>query len=306
MASKVDWAAYDRSLIQRGSITFWLCDDVMEAWYAQPNGKRGRQETYSDIAIETALTLRSVFGQGLRQTEGLLISLFQLMSIDLDAPDHTTLSRRSSVLDISIEKTLKSNESITIAVDSTGLKIFGSGEWCENRHGLRKRRQWRKLHITLNTSTLEVVEATLTENSVGDSTEAKNHLQVIENEIDEMLADGAYDCQEISNNIEEAGGLVTIPPPINAVVSKNFSTTPTQRDEHVTYINQNGRPAWEMKNHYSRRLLAENFMGRFKGIIGSKMRSRNIASQKVEAMIGCSILNRMIVLGTPTKPAKAA
>jgi hypothetical protein len=241
MASKVDWAAYDKSLIQRGSITFWLCDDVMEAWYAKPSGKRGRQETYSDIAIETALTLRSVFGQGLRQTEGLLISLFQLMSIELSAPDHSTLSRRSSVLKISIAKTLKSNESITIAVDSTGLKIFGSGEWCETKHGLNKRRQWRKLHITLNTSTLEVVEATLTENSVGDSREAKNHLKAIDNEIDEMLADGAYDCQEVYNNIEEGDGLVTIPPPINAVVSKSFPKSPTQRDKHVTYMNQYGR-----------------------------------------------------------------
>lgn len=306
MASKVDWAAYDRSLMQRGSITFWLCDEMLEAWYAKPSGKRGGQQTYSDIAIETVLTLRSVFGQALRQTEGLVKSLFELMSLDLAVPDYTTFSRRASELNISISNTVNPNESITIAFDSTGLKIFGSGEWCETKHGLRKRRQWRKLHITLNTSTLEVVEATLTENSVGDSTEAENHLKNIENNIDEMLGDGAYDSQAIYDRVEECNGLVTIPTPVNAVVSKNYPDSPTQRDHHVKFINDYGRSAWDIKNDYSRRLLAENFMGRFKGVIGSKLRSRNLDAQKVEAMVGCSILNRMTALGVPSKLEKAA
>jgi hypothetical protein len=123
MSDKVDWVKYDESLKLRGSITFWLSDDIMEAWYAQPRGKRGAQQRYSDIAIETALTLRSVFGQALRQTEGLVNSLFDLMSVDLDAPDHTTLSRRSSRLNVILPKKLQRDESITIAVDSTGLKI---------------------------------------------------------------------------------------------------------------------------------------------------------------------------------------
>ena len=137
MADKIDWAAYDKSLMQRGSITFWMSDDILEAWYAQPNGKRGGQQRYSDIAIEAALTLRSVFGQALRQTEGLLISLFNMMSVDLDAPDYTTLSRRASDLDIVLPKRLKNDEPIIIAIDSTGLKIYGAGEWCETKHGLR-------------------------------------------------------------------------------------------------------------------------------------------------------------------------
>lgn len=109
MASKVDWAAYDRSLMQRGSMTFWLCDDMLEAWYAKPSGRRGGQQTYSDIAIETVLTLRSVFGQALRQTEGLVKSLFELMSLDLAVPDYTTFSRRTSELDISISNSVRAS-----------------------------------------------------------------------------------------------------------------------------------------------------------------------------------------------------
>jgi hypothetical protein len=123
---------------------------MLEAWYARSSGKRGGQRRYSDIAIETALTLRSVFGQALRQTEGLLISLFEMMSVDLDAPDYTTLSRRASNLDVVLPKRLKSDESITIAVDSTGLKIYGAGEWCETKHGLSRRRQWPQVSPHLN------------------------------------------------------------------------------------------------------------------------------------------------------------
>lgn len=304
MAVKVDWAAYDKSLMQRGNITFWLSDDMFEAWYAQSNGRRGGQRRYSDIAIETALTLRSVFGQALRQTEGLLISLFDMMSVDLDAPDYTTLSRRALNLDVVLPKRLKSDESITIAVDSTGLKIYGAGEWCETKHGLSRRRQWRKLHITLNTSTLEVVEASLTDNNVGDSTEAKNHIENIDDNINEILGDGAYDCKAIYKAVGSKGGAVTIPPPANAVFSNNYPSCPTQRDRHVEHIKRCGRSAWEIENKYSRRLLAENYMGRFKGIIGPKLRSRKIESQKVEAMVGCAILNRMAALGTPTTLAK--
>jgi hypothetical protein len=287
MSDKVDWAKYDESLKLRGSITFWLSDDIMEAWYAQPSDKRGAKQRYSDIAIETALTSRSVFGQALRQTEGLVNSLFDLMSIDLDAPDHTTLSRRSSGLKVILPKKLQRDELITIAVDSTGLKIYGAGEWFETKHGLSRRKQWRKLHITLNTSTLEVVEASLTDNSVGDPSEAKNHLKSMEYKVDEILGDGAYDCQTINNMIGSLGGVVAVPPPKNAVVSKHFSEYPTQRDLHVKRIKQCGRSVWEIENKFSRRLLVENFMGRFKGIIGPKFRSRRFKSQKVEAAVGC-------------------
>ena len=304
MSDKVDWAKYDESLKLRGSITFWLSDDIMEAWYAQPSGKRGAQQRYSDIAIETALTLRSVFGQVPRQTEVFGKFLLDLMSVDLDAPDHITLSRRSSGLNVILPKKFQRDESITIAVDSTGLKIYGAGEWCETKHGLSRRKQWRKLHITLNTSTLEVVEASLTDNRVGDPSEAKNHLKSMEYKVDEILGDGAYDCQTINNMIGSLGGVVAVPPPKNAVVSKHFSEYPTQRDLHVKRIKQCGRSVWEIENKFSRRLLVENFMGRFKGIIGSKLRSRIFETQRVEAVIGCSILNRMTEIGTPKKLAK--
>ena len=176
MASKkVDWAAYDKSLKQRGSITFWMSDEAAETWYAEPTGKRGAQPKFSELAIETALSLRLVFGQPLRQTEGLIESIFEMMDQDLCVPDHSTLSRRGEVLDIASKVTRNPDEELVVIIDSTGLKIFGAGEWNETKHGLRKCREWRKLHLSIDLASLEIVVYSLTDNHVGDPTEAFNN-----------------------------------------------------------------------------------------------------------------------------------
>jgi hypothetical protein len=307
MASrKVDWAAYDKSLKKRGSITFWMSDEAIKEWSAKPTGKRGAQPKFSDLAIETALSLRLVFKQGLRQTEGLVESIFEMMNVDLDVPDHSTLSRRGKVINISSKVQRNPNEGLVVIVDSTGLKFFGAGEWSETKHGLSKRREWRKLHLSIDESTLEVIVSSLTDNHVGDPTEAEKHLDEIEHSIDELMGDGAYDSKKIYEMLEgrDDGGdhAVTIPPPKNAVVSDGFSEKPTQRDKHVDFINNKGRTAWECKIAYYRRLLVENAMSRFKGIIGSVLRSKNFESQKNETALGCKILNKMVRLGTPLRP----
>ena len=309
MAFKTDWAAYDQALKKRGSITLWMSDEAIAQWNSKPTGKRGAQLTYSDLAIETSLTLRLVFKQGLRQTEGFVESLFELMNLDLKAPDHSTLSRRGMVLDIPSSTASFSDEGLVVVVDSTGLKIFGAGEWSETKHGLSRRRQWRKLHLSINAKTLEIVESSLTDNQVGDSTEALHHINTIEAPINEFMADGAYDCHQIYDAVEarDDGGnnAITIPPRKNAVVSEHFPENATRRDVHVDFIDTHGRSAWEMENEYSRRLLVENAMGRFKGIIGSTLRARDIKSQKVEALLSCNILNKMARLGTPLRPSMA-
>ena len=306
---KVDWAAYDRSLKQRGSITFWFSDEAIMAWSPGPTGKRGGQEKFSDLAIETSLSLRLIFKQGLRQTEGLIGSIVDMMKLDIDVPDHSTLSRRGKVVDISsvAQAHCDSGESLVVVVDSTGLKIYGAGEWSENKHGLSKRKEWRKLHLTIDESTLEIIASSLTDNHVGDPTEVPNLLDQVKNPIDEFIGDGAYDTKKVYNAVEiraEGGNhTVTVPPPKNAVLSQEYKSNPTQRDEHVNFINSHDRSSWENKFRYYRRLLVENTMSRYKGIIGPKLRSRDLESQKNEIKIGCKILNTMIKLGTPLHPA---
>ena len=305
--TKVNWAAYDKSLIERGSITFWLSDEAIESWYAKPTGKKGAQPVYTDLAIESSLSLRLVFKQALRQTEGLVNSIFKIMAVDLSSPDHSTLSKRGAVIPIKSACATPTNEPLNIVIDSTGLKIFGAGEWSETKHGLKKRRQWRKLHLTVDSSTLEIIESSLTDNTVGDSTEAINQLEKIDAPIDSFMGDGAYDCQSVYTAVEthdQSGKhAVTIPPRKNAVLSDNVEQHQTQRDKHVEFIDRHGRAAWEIHEGYSKRLLAENAMGRFKGIIGSSLRARNFQSQIREALLGCHILNKMIRLGSPLVPA---
>ena len=122
-----NWASYDRALIRRGDLTLWVSPEAIATWEPSGIGTRGGQRKYSDLAIETALTLRLIFHLPLRQTEGFLTSLFRMMAIDCAAPDHTTLSRRGQCLDLTHHRVTR--DAMHLIVDSTGLSIVGEGEW---------------------------------------------------------------------------------------------------------------------------------------------------------------------------------
>jgi hypothetical protein len=107
----------------------------------------GRPKLYSDLAIETALTLRLLFKLPLRQTEGFLKSIFRLMNVGLNVPDHTTLSRRNITLKTSLKRIGKPRGRVDLVIDSTGFLIHGEDRWTRHKHGKSKRRGWRKLHI---------------------------------------------------------------------------------------------------------------------------------------------------------------
>ena len=131
-----NWPEYDQALVQRGDITLWISEDAIASWKPTPTGLRGAQRKFSDHAIETALTLRLIFRLPLRQAEGFLRSVLSLMGVDLEAPDHTTLSRRSQQLDAALNL-LPTKKPIHLIIDSTGLSIVGEGEWAAVKHGGR-------------------------------------------------------------------------------------------------------------------------------------------------------------------------
>jgi hypothetical protein len=140
-----NWCEYNAGLRQRGSLTFWLCEDVLEAWYKPTlRGKRVASQDYSDLAMITCVTLKSVYHQAGRQTQGLLESLFSLMDVSLEVPDHSTVSRRIGRLEVILPVVPKEG-GIHLVVDSTGVKIYGEGEWKTHQHGWSKRRTWRKI-----------------------------------------------------------------------------------------------------------------------------------------------------------------
>src|SRR5918912_4128803 len=185
----------------------------MAAWHAPATGKRGGQPLYSATAIETGLALRLVFHQPLRQAEGLLRSIADVLKIDIAIPDHSTLSRRGGGLTI-LPKRVDPGEPLHLLVDSTGLKIYGEGEWLDQKHGLRSRRRWRKLRLGVDAKTHEIVAVELTPDDVGDLSEVPELLDQVEAEVASVTADGAYDGAAVYAAVAERhpGASVIIPP----------------------------------------------------------------------------------------------
>jgi hypothetical protein len=208
-------------LVRRGSLTIWLTDEAIAAWQAPATGKRGGQPVYSAIAIETSLALRLVFHQPLRQTEGLLRSIADVLKIDIAIPDHTTLSRRGGGLPI-LPKRIDRNEPLHLLVDSTGLKIYGEGEWLDQKHGIRSRRRWRKLHLGVDADTHEIVAVELTPDDVGDISVMPGLLDQIDVDVASMTADGAYDGEVVYDVVAERHpeAAIIIPPRITSVPMK--------------------------------------------------------------------------------------
>jgi hypothetical protein len=292
-----NWPDYDAALVRRGSLTVWLTDEAIAGWHAPVTGKRGGQPVYSDLAIETGLALRLVLRLGLRQIEGTLGSIAQLLGVDIGIPDHTTFSRRGDGLTL-LTKPIERGEPLHLLIDSTGLKMYGEGEWLEEKHGKRSRRHWRKLHIAMDANTHEIVASELTRDDIGDLTAVPDLLDQIDGSVASVTGDGAYDADvvydEISHRHPEAD--VIIPPRSTAVISDGGTT---RRDEHLRTIEKNGRIGWQRRSGYCRRSLVETAMFRYKTIIGRRLHARTLSNQKTEARIGCRVLNRMTSLGMP-------
>jgi transposase len=299
-----NWSDYNAALQQRGSLTIWFTEEARAEWLAEKNGKRGAQPVYSDLAIETSLTLRLVFKQPLRQTTGLLRSLTALLKLDeLPIPNYSTLSRRGQRLKVSLQVKRAANQPRHILVDSSGLKIYGEGESLEQKHGAKSRRRWRKLHIALDAETRQLVAIELTTDEVGDPTVVPDLLAQTEGEIASFTADGAYDgdsvYQAIATHQPDSHVDVVIPPRSTAVLSGQVATEPTPRDRHIQRIADLGRMGWQRESGYNRRSLVENGFYRYKTIIGRRLHARNLSHQQTEAKLGCAALNRMTQLGMP-------
>jgi len=294
-----NWHDYNEALKQRGSLIVWVEEEVLKEWRAKPSGKRGAQPLYSDLAITSTLKLGKVYGQKLRQTEGLVGSLFSLMHLDLDVPNYSTLSRRGETVVVKLPKDEK--EGITLIVDSTGLKVFGEGEWKVRKHGYSKHRTWRKFHIGV-TPDGEIRATELTDNSVGDNETVPTLLAQEESTIDAFAGDGAYDTHDVYDLCREHSiERILIPPQRNAKIwhHGNSSAPPHPRDENLRAIRKTSRGRWKEEAGYHVRSLVETTMFRFKTIFGDRLDARNMPQQKTESLIKSSILNHMLKLGMP-------
>ena len=195
-------------------------------------------------------------------------------------------------------KRLDRAEPLHLLVDSTGLKIYGEGEWLDQKHGIRSRRRWRKLHLGIDAVTHEIVASELTPDDVGDVSEMPALLDQISAEVASMTADGAYDGEAVYDAVAKRHPEATVIIPPRATAVPNESPT-TQRDRHIAEIEKHGRMNWQRRSGYNRRSLVETAMYRYKTVVGRRLRARTLPNQRTEAKIGCNVLNRMTTLGMP-------
>jgi Transposase DDE domain len=283
-------------LRRRGSLTLWIEDAALDDW--QTVGPAG-QARCADAAIQTSLMLGAAFKLPLRQTEGPMASVLTLMELTISAPDHTTVSRRTVTLP-AIRATQVPHGPLQVLIDSTGLQVYGAGQWLEAKHGAKSRRKWRKLHLAVDAASGIIVAQTLTDQDVDDPSQVGPLLDQIDGPIAQVTADGAYDGAPTYRTIAKHGDdiEVAIPPPATAVPGGEPGP-PTQRDRHLAMITERGRLAWQASTGYGQRASVETTMGRYKALIGPRLRSRGFAAQQTEAAIGVAALNRMLAAGRP-------
>ena len=189
---------------------------------------------------------------------------------------------------------------LQVLIDSTGLQVYGAGQWLEAKHGAKSRRTWRKLHLAVDAASGAIVGQTLTHQDVDDPSQVAPLLAQIEAPIVRVTADGAYDGEPTYQTIAAHGeGIEVVIPPRSTAVPNDEPGLPTQRDRHLTMITQRGRMAWQVATGYGQRSLVETTMGRYKALIGPRLRARGLAAQQTEAAIGVAVLNRMLAAGRP-------
>jgi len=297
-----NWSSYNKSLKGRGNITLWIDEEVANNWYYDGPDQKGAQFKYSDDCILCLIGLKVVFKLAYRQLEGFAESIIKLMNFDLNVPSYSQISRRAKELDVDLEAP-KSKEPIFVVVDSTGLKIYGEGEWKTRKHGISKRRTWRKLHLGVDEKTGFIHAQVLTENGEGDgdAQQVESLLGQVESPIDKFSGDGAYDTFDVWTSLKESNIQGIIPPQENAVywLDKDGYELDLERNKILREIDIIGRENWKKQSQYHRRSLSETAMMRFKTIFGPTLYSRKINKQKTEAAIKIKCLNKMTALGMP-------
>jgi hypothetical protein len=301
-----NWSGYNRALVERGSLTLWIDAEVLESWYYKGQRLPGGQFMYSDCCIECLLSIKSLFRLAFRQTEGFARSIMLMLEMEIQVPSYTQLCRRQSGIKVSVraqdrQKIQEGAQGLHIVVDSTGLKVYGEGEWKVRQHGVGKRRTWRKLHLALNEANNDLLAVELTTNSVDDAEMVKPLLKQIPEPIDSFGGDGAYDKVKVYDELEERKIKPIIPPREDAAIWTDEQGKILQhpRNDALRVIDKIGRTEWKKQSGYHRRSKAEVAMFRYKVIFGPKMYARKMCNQKTEVRIKCACINKFNRLGMP-------
>ncbi len=248
------------------------------------------------------LTLRLVFHLAFRQAEGFARSVLPLLGMTLPVPDHTTLNRRGRAFAGRQPRVQAGSGPVHLVLDSTGLDLFGQGEWCAARHGWL-RRQWLKLHLGVDASTGEIAAHVLTGGDEDDAVQAPALLRQCEGTLASITADGAYDRDPVyaAAAARQPGSPpeVVIPPRADAVPSTADPNRQGPSDRHIQLMAERGRIGWQRATGYEKRNQAETATGRYKHLIRLKLRARNRPAQLGDVALAVQVLNRMIRTAKP-------
>jgi len=304
-----NWRDYNTALVRRGSLTLWFDAAAVAGWAGRGRaGQRGRPPTYSDLAITVLLTLRAVYHLTLRSTEGFAGSLVALLRVTLPVPDFSTLSRRQRTLAVPLP-VRPVTAPLHWVIDSTGLKIFGEGEWKVRQHGWTKHRRWLRLHLAVDAATGELRSLGVSTNNVYDGEMLPEMLAAEQAPVRQVTGDGAYDqwsCWDAVAARPERPRAVFPPPRTYRRVRRprirqhgNSAAPPLERDTAIRRIRAVGRAAWKREVGYHQRSLAETAVWRWRSFFGDHVHARTIDRQFTEIFICGAVFNRMTALGMP-------
>lgn len=298
-----NWRNYNESLVRRGSITFWFTEECIEEWRAtKKTSGRGRPQKYSNAVIECALTLKAWFKQTFRAVEGFIRSIVQLLCLKLSVPTYTLLCKRQKTISIKLpQKPRDMAAPVNILVDTTGLKVYGEGEWKVKKHGTIKHRLWRKLHLAVNEESQAIEAFALTDLGVQDCEGLGLLTKQIKTKIGTCKGDGSYDSFRCYETGAQGNFELIAPPQKNARTSRERTCNKKkashkavlQRDWTIQQVRQLGLQEWKKKINYHRRSLAETAMFRIKTLLGAKLTTRKLEHQKIEMAIWCKIINQI-------------
>ena len=301
---KRNWKEYNRALVNRGSLTIWFSLDTLEKWNAEASAKRGRPKIYSDEAILCALMIKAVYKLPFRALRGLMLSMVALLGLSIKIPCYTRVCRRAAELGQEIKRF--GNKKITdIVFDSSGLKVYGEGEWKVKKHGKSKRRTWRKLHLASCPDSQEIVVSYLGENSEGDCEAAPKMTSCMPSSVERAYGDGAYDTEAVRKEFHDRG-IDSIVPPKRGAVLHDADKEPWMggRNDAIRAIvglggDDEARKIWKKLAGYHRRSLGETAFYRWKTLLGDKLQARKLETQRGEVYAKSMALNKMTSLGMP-------
>lgn len=294
-----NWPAYNAGLVSRGALTIWI-DAVPSSEKQVGQRGRGRPDQYTDQVIQILLTLKQVYGLPLRALTGLAQSLKALVWPDLPVPHYSTLSRRAQRLEVALP-IRRSPGPLHLVVDSTGLKLFGEGEWKVRQHGACQQRTWRKIHLGLDVHSGQVCAALMTHQDVGDGEVLPELLKQIpaHTPIQVIGGDGAYDSRRAHQVIAQRGAKPSIPPREGAAAWPEKTPGSAWRNQAIQTIAKDGKMKWKQATGYHQRSLVENLMYRLKTLTGPRLWARRINSQSTEVSIRIGIINLMCAIARP-------